>query len=490
MALPLTLAVMLSLTISVTSVVQFSSANARTARVGASDQNAASIAEDGFNRAVSVIAANPTSAGPVTGTATDSPSGGSVTWTGTKSGNVWTVSATATVRNPTGPDAGALSKTVAAELDMTADVGAWNFVYAKPISGSCLLFQNAFRMESPLYVDGNFCLKNESVYAGPRLYVKGTIQTEDFATVGTLTGPIPAVSVKNNSPASSGCRYTTSGLFILPCTALQKVHAASFNTTVPDVTKPPVDLAARYSEAAPNSTARNHRCYAASRSNLEAMNSKIGENWSTTHAGAGFSGGSNRFDNDTSRNSSIGIVDLLPAYAYDCRVYKADGTELGRVAWAPGTPGTLTVDGIVFFDGDINPSSSKQAVVNGEGVIYANNKIVIQNNTWLCGVADCGDSWNPNSEPKHVLFLISGYSGHPSFEIKADAKLQGGIYAVGGLKVSNGAMVHGPAIANELEAENLADFNPWPWFTSLPDGAPSNGAAVTMLTLRQGSWRG
>jgi hypothetical protein len=488
-ALPLTLGVMLTLTISVTAMLEFSSANARSSSLSVSRQNVASIAEDGFNRALSVIAANPTNAGPVTGSAAGYPYGGSVTWTGAKNGNVWTVSATATARNPTGPDASPVSKTVAAELDMTEDVGAWNFVYVKPISGTCLYFQNAFRMESPLYVDGDLCLKNESVYAGPRLYVKGKIQTENFATVGTPAAAIPTVSVKDNTPAPSGCRYTTSGSFVVPCTTSPRVYANVFNTTVPDVTKPPVDLAARYAEAAPNSTARNHRCYAASKSQLQAMNSKIGDYWSASYAGAGFSGASNRLDDNTSRDSGIGVVDLLPPYAYDCRLHNADGTELGRVAWTPGVPGTLTVSGIMFFDGDITPSSSTRAVVEGEGVIYANNKIVIQNNTWLCGVADCGDSWNPNSEPKHVLFLIAGYSGVPAIEIKSDAKLQGGLYAVGGLKVSNGAMVHGPAIANELDAENLADFNPWPWFVDLPDGAPSDGAALTTLTLRRGSWR-
>jgi hypothetical protein len=490
MALPLTLGVLLALTISVTAVLELSSANTRTANLGVSRQNAASIAEDGFNRALSVIAASPTTSGPVTGSATDYPQGGSVTWTGTRSGNVWSVSATSTVRNPTGPDARALSTTVAAELDLTADVGAWNFVYVRPLAGSCLLFQNNFKMESPLYVDGNFCLKNNATYEGPRLYVKGTVQTDNFASVGLPTALVPTVSVKDSSPASSGCRYTSSGLFVLPCTALQRVHAEALNTTVPDVTKPPVDLDARYTEAEPNSTARNHRCYAASKSQLQAMNSKIGEYWSASYAGEGFSGASNRLDDSSSRNSGLGVIDLLPVYAYDCRLYKADGTELGRVAWVPGSPGILTVSGTVFFDGDIVPSSNRQAIVNGEGVIYANNKITLQNKTWICGLADCGLSWNPNDNPKHVLFLIAGYSGNPAIEVKTEAKFQGGLYAAGGMKVSNGAMVHGPAIANELEAENFADFNPWPWFIDLPDGAPSSGAALTTLTLRRGSWRG
>ena len=116
-----------------------------------------------------------------------------------------------------------------------------------------------------------------------------------------------------------------------------------------------------------------------------------------------------------------------------------------------------------------------------------NNKIVIESNSWLCGTADCGLSWERNLDSPHLLFLIAGHAGHPAIEVKSDAKFQGGLYAVGGLKVSNHGLVLGPAIADHVEAENGADFNQWPWLTSLPDGAPSD--RTPSLTLKPGSWR-
>jgi hypothetical protein len=193
-------------------------------------------------------------------------------------------------------------------------------------------------------------------------------------------------------------------------------------------------------------------------------------------------------DDNTTRDSSVGSIDLLPDVSWSCTQRAADGSVLGAVTWTYGVPGTLTVSGTFFVDGNIEAANSRKAVVNGEGTLYANNRIIIQNNVWLCGTSDCGSSWSPNAEPKHVLFLVAGSSSVPALEIKSDAKFQGGLYSVGGTKISNGAMVHGPVVANELEAENGADFNPWPWFTDLPDGAPSTGA--TTMTLKQGTWRG
>ena len=51
-------------------------------------------------------------------------------------------------------------------------------------------------------------------------------------------------------------------------------------------------------------------------------------------------------------------VNLTPALAYDCQVKDAQGNLLGRLAWTPGSPGTLTIAGTIFFDGNIAFSNS------------------------------------------------------------------------------------------------------------------------------------
>jgi hypothetical protein len=490
MALPLALCVVLALTIGVLSVIEFSASGTRGASLNKEEQDAFFVAEDGFNTAAAVLAANPTQPGPVSGS--KSVRRGTVSWTGTwdAAAEVWRVSSTASVANPTGPGTSQVSHTVEGEFELGLDPGVWNFVYVKPAPGACLTFSNSFSMQAPLYVDGDLCLLNSARYEGPKLQVKGTVQTDNSASIGTAAAPIPTVAVKDNSPAASGCRYTSSPAFALPCTSAHKVWSTSFGTIVPDQTKPAINLAAEYAKVAPGSAARNHRCYASSENDLKALNGEIAKSWSTSRAGFGWPGAANLLDKDTTRKTNdagIGVVDLMPQGAsYDCRVYNADGTQLGRVAWSDGSPGTLTVDGLVFFDADIKIAKS-EGVVNGMGMIYANNKIVFENNVSLCGVPDCGPSWNPNVDPPHLLFLFAGYTGNPSLELQNSAKLQGALYANGGMTIGNSAMVHGPVLANELQAQNNSDFNPWPWFTDVPDGLP--GTAF-VFRLKPGSWRG
>jgi hypothetical protein len=131
-----------------------------------------------------------------------------------------------------------------------------------------------------------------------------------------------------------------------------------------------------------------------------------------------------------------------------------------------------------------------RGVVNGSGVLYVTNTLTMKSNSWVCGTADCGLSWDPNAEPPHLLFIYAGIHdpAADSIIIQSDAKFQGGLYAVGGLKVENNGFVHGPAVADQTEAQNGADFNPWPWFVELPDGVESGIAPK--LRLKPGSWRG
>ena len=494
MALPLALAIVLAMTISVGTVIEFASSSSRGASLNLKRQDVKAFAEAGVAHGASVLgqelADDETFAGNLSGTATIQ--GASVPWSATyqpTSPKSWLVSATSSRPNPAGPAGSPVVRTVQSELELATDVGVWNFVYVKPAPGSCLTFSNTFEMSSSLYVDGNFCLQNSARYTGPRLYVNGTMQTDNSASVGTAVAPIPTVSVKN-SGAGSGCRYTSSGSFALPCTgAGHKVWSTSFNTSIPDYDKPTLDLAGEYAAAAPGSSARNHRCYAASMSDLDKMNGEIAKNWSTSRAGAGWAGASHILDKDTVRNDNDagnGVVDLMPQGAsYDCRQYSSSGAQRGRVAWTYGTPGTLTVEGILFFDADIKIAKT-DGIVNGSGQIYANNKIVFENLVSVCGVTDCGPSWDPNSVPPHLLFLYAGHTGNPSLEVQNSARFQGGLFANGGMTIGNSAMVHGPVMADQLNAQNSADFNPWPWFATLPDGVPGTTKA---LRFKPGTWR-
>jgi hypothetical protein len=496
LALPLAIAVVLVLTIAVSAVIEFSSANTRDSSLDKTTQIAKALAEDGLNTAAAVLAVDPEQPSPVSGTQTVPD--GAVDWNASYNSTTerWTVTSTASLGNPTGPGTSPATRTVQAEFEEAPDTTPWNFVYVKPTPGDCLTFSNTFVMQSPLYVDGNFCLQNSAQYGGPRLYVKGTLTTANTSSVGTAAARVPRVSVADNSPSPSGCGYTTSlstpPTFELPCGDAQQVYASAFDTVVPPIDKPVIDFPVEYGVTQPGSTTRNHRCYANSRRDLQDVNTLIGNNWSTARAAGGWAGASAWLDNDTTKNASLGTFNLMPRdVSYACETRNVDGTLLARIAWTYGEPGTLEISGPVYLDGNVRIAQT-DGVVNGSGWVYASGTITLEQHVSLCGVPDCGLSWDPNMEPPHLIFLAAGHTGtgtnNWSVEVQNSAKFQGGLFANGGMFIGQSAMVHGPAIADQLAANNTSDFNPWPWLAGLPDGAPTN--TVFTFRMRLGSWRG
>jgi hypothetical protein len=288
-------------------------------------------------------------------------------------------------------------------------------------------------------VRGNLCIKNTARYRGPELNVKGTLQTDDAGSVGTLTEWVPLVRVED------GCRYTSAGPFLTPCGVVQRVYTSQFSSTVPPVTKPTVNLPEAYLEAKPGP---NQYC-----------------------TSGFFPGGSSSFDNDTTRNGSGPAVDIMPATGYDCTVTEF-GNTVGRIAWTPGSPGTLIVQGTIFFDGELMMSDNRDAVYSGKGSIYVSKKIKIANSRKICGVSACNPStWNPNT---NFLLLVSGATEVPAVEIQDSAIFQGGVYAVGGFKLQNTAIMQGPVIADVIDVQNNGFSNTWPALTELNDGMPTN----------------
>lgn len=133
-----------------------------------------------------------------------------------------------------------------------------------------------------------------------------------------------------------------SGSFVLPCTAAQRVRASSFDTDEPDVEKPPVDLPPATSPPG-RGTRRAGSCTS---TNLAALNSNHRQ----------------KMDDNNVRDSSVGVVELMPSVAYDCTQRAADGTVLGRMQWTGTNPGRLTTSGRIFLDGDLRTSNVKRAV--------------------------------------------------------------------------------------------------------------------------------
>ena len=451
-ALPLVLGVILVFGIAIVGVLSVSGASGRDAKRENASNAALSAAEAGVASALSVLAnstrpllatALPSSASPQVDAAGD----GTVSWYGTLSGDTWTVTATSSVPNPAG--GGALSRTVSvdARVGSTAMNPAWNYLYAD--ASGCLTLGSSVQVTEPLYSRGSLCLNNSSRVTGSPVHVEGTIQTTSSASVGSSGSPIAELHV------AGGCRYGTSGAFSTPCSAAQQVYATSQDAIPAGVKKPPVDLDFWYAGAKP------------------------GPSQSCTSGS--FPGG---FDTDTTLNRSRANVDLFPGTSYDCTVV-VGGAQLGRIAWTAGNPGSFVIDGIVFFDGNIDMSSSSKVLYAGRGTIYASGYVALAGSMQICGAwsGSCDfTSWNPSAS---MLALVAGSSTDtPGFSVAQSAQFQGGIYAVGDYLQGSSAKVQGPKIADALTLAGSSQAT-WIPYTNLPPGAPMD----TPVVVTPG-WRG
>jgi Tfp pilus assembly protein PilX len=456
MALIMSVGMLLVLSITVIATLEFSASSSRSASFDRADQRAFGLAEAGLNDAISRLAQSPST---FTGTAvTTTYPGGTVTSSGTLSGGVWTLTATSSANNPTG--GAALTRTV--QRSFTVSSGgipitgneAYNYVFTN--ASGCTLLQNSFTITSPVYVTNNLCLKNSAQYRGSQLMVRGTVETDNSASVGILTDPVEDVRI------GGGCRYTSSGPFLLPplgCGIVHRVYPGTFTSTVPTYSKPPIDLDNAYATSKPGP---NYPC-------------------TTGSLPSGMA-----FDNGGGRNSSAPKFELFASSNYDCQRWEG-GQLVGQIKWTDGSPGTLVVTGTIFFDGEIEVAKQKDAVYTGTGTIYANKKILIQNHTNLCAVSGCATSWNPND---HMLTLVAGASDVPAFEIQNNTKFQGAVYTVGGFKIQNSAQMQGPIIASDVDVQNSAILTDWTDLTSLPVGVPASGTAAPTVTPVAGGWRG
>ena len=449
------LSFMLIISIGAVAVISYTSSSMRDAYRMQAQDKAMAVAEAGLANALAVLANLPDPSAPATLTSGGAiPFGdGTYTYSGSRSGSTWTLSATGTIVNPTGGSARTRTVSAQAQVSGGAPIGdAWNYVFIDNPVG-CFTIENTVEISAALYVGGDFCLRNSAAHIGLLLDVAGTVQTEGLAAVGTSTTPVPLVRV------AGGCRNSTSGPFVAPCGSAQRVWTSSFTSVPPAITKPPVDLDTWYASSKPGP---GRYCTSGS-----------------------FPGGSSSFDNDTMRNASGPTINLLPVLSYDCTVLEG-GSVVGRIAWIYGDPGVLTVQGVVYFDGEILLDTNVHAVYAGRGAIYASGRIVFDGTTSICAVASCSGAWDPNAS---VIVFVSGSTDDAAIELKNQARVQAAAYAVGGFRIANSAAFSGPLIADRATATNSGLLGNWVPFALPVTGIPSTGEQAFQVTLIPSSWR-
>lgn len=461
-ALVLALAIIVALSTSVASVAYFTTSNFHDSQRSAADQSAVALAEAGLNMAFSTLehAPDPSSATAVSSTPVpDVPlPGGFATYYGSyDSGTqMWTLTGVGKAIDTNHPGQvivrfakGRASIGTASRGSVSN--GAWKYIYSDD-PNSCATFSNNTTIAVPVLIRGNLCLNNSAKVMGPQLQVDGSITLNNTQTsVGTTASPLTEIHV------GKGCS-TNGTTYDNPCTASDRVYGTSPpDSNLIPMSKPPVDLAYWYANAMPGP---RHPCTLGS-----------------------FPGG---FDNNGVMDRSNPAVDLFPKTAYDCRVLDATGALVGRIAWTPGTPGSLIIQGTIFIDGNISMAQLIQAKYSGRGVIYSSGTISMSNQVVLCpATGGCGPNWDPNTD---LLTFVAGSSTDQyDFTIGNNSTFAGAVYTVTDFQAGNSSQLWGPIIARQINISN-STLNNFPPIMKLMTGMPSSYSTVTTVTVVQGSW--
>jgi Tfp pilus assembly protein PilX len=472
LALPMVIGMMMVFSISVTSVVWYSSSTERAADKQKKGQSANAAAEAALATAISALSTTtdplstsslPSCASPVS--VSPLPAGHSGDYCGALSGTTWTITAHGSVSAGAADTGQVRTKTITqiAEVEPFYAGGLgelWNRIYQDD-SSKCTEFKKMI-LTIPVVTRG--CLKltgddaHPSRLLGPYVTVGGAVTLKEQDSIGTAASPIPRADIVGTCTREHG-----SGVHS-PCGAVDSVYASQVTTTA-DFTRPTVDFTYWYS------------------------NSKPGPTQGCTY---GSLGTGMKFDKNTNYNRDNDPVQLTPnGVSYSCQVWSSPpngGSKLGEISW-DAVSQVLTVYGTIFFDGDVKatapghskacdkadhgPYCDKSYSYNGRGVIYSSGKFEIE--AGMCsggdGSNDCETdpaNWDPT---QNLLIIISGglkNLGDETFKMdKDEAVFQGAVWSQGKCKIGKKASFSAPLICGQLaikEDDTIDDptVNPWP----------------------------
>jgi Tfp pilus assembly protein PilX len=464
LALPFALGVMVILSALAAGIFTYVTMNQGAARRVQADQRAYGLAETGLSYAFSRLenAADPYNAGSVPSTTVTLPTG-TVTYVGTLSGSTWTLTGAGSARNPSGPHAANVVRTVSAQAQVNTstvpDLRPWNYLFVDQPAG-CITLGNSVTLDVALYVRGNLCLTNNSQVNSPAVHLLGNLYVENSAQIGSSGAPIPEFE------ATGTCSYSGS---VTTCGPPSHVYASTVGTTPPTISKPVADLPYWYA------------------------NADLGPA-SNCNSGS-FPGGASAFDNDSTLNVSRGEIDLTPASAYDCKKV-VGGQTVAQLTWQPGSPGTLTIKGVIYFDGHLSWSNLNLIQYDGRATIYGSGQVRIKNRADICGVPACDGTWDPRAPDGDLLVFVAGSlvseytSGAVGGDIGNHVNFQGALFIVNDFEMDNNTTIWGPVITRSTTISNSAFIHAPPFPIEYMLGMPAATQTVTSVDPVQGSYSG
>jgi hypothetical protein len=499
------LGVTVVLIIFVASMIDYTSANSRAARLSSSQLTALQYADAGLNTAYSIIVnqkvtalGNPAAANllgcsgvggvaDATGAAAcTSGSAGSAAVYGYYSGtnptifngisvaaSTWLIISSGYARNPQGTS---VIKTTTATVPISplnagAVAAVWNHMFiTSPLTPNVCSVDfggNNMTITDPLYVIGNMCISGQNT----------TVQETTGQPIDLMVGGKLVLSGSGSKVGTDSTHPITSGVVVGGCSTIGITMAAtacdgggysywvgSKDTFIPQEAPEmlAVDITTDYNNSDPGP---KHACAA-------------GGLASTT------------FDGDAVQNGTNTSFELLPGSSYTCVSQSGAGT--GQLSWNNSTK-TLTVNGSVFLDGNLTISQS--GTYTGTGVLEAAGTITFNGNaTVFCATSPCNtavNAWQGTSGNNSMLTIVALKSSTTSVIFTDNSQtFQGSIWTQPSSSmtfVKNGVTVEGPISVGSFDASfNNAVFKPLPVIKNMPVGAPippNTGASIGSMTI-------
>jgi len=433
---------------------------------------------------------------------------GTAKWWGTLTGMTWTIYGKGLVASPIA-NSSQVTRQVSASMLVTLsasqplNTAAWNFMYlsdpvdpANPTKCNTTIDGSGgsptTRLDAPLYVEGNLCLKGSAQVVEdaltPPLHITVTVKgsvTFDKNTsigVGSPLAQVTAVSIAGTCISDS---LKTAHTCNPSSPTNDPIYVAGGLTPVKPVAAPDVATdwspAGWYANASPGPA---HPC--------------------TTITGTPplFDGGPapNNVQQDISGlypNGSLqGVANanpqnLTPAASYTCK------TSRGELSWdAPSH--TMTVSGVVYIDGSVRIGEPGGIIDEYNGPVVNGHATIAQAALWtsggvtfagtMCAVKNVGgtacdfQNWNPNTEMWIIAAHGVGASGSGSTNSigmsggssSNPTQWQGGLWGTQTINLSGWSFIEGPAIGGSAAISGQAVARPFPLITSLPLGTPGN----------------
>jgi Tfp pilus assembly protein PilX len=481
-ALIMALAVMLVLTVLVTSTLAFTSSNSRDASLKQSGQSAYSLAEAGLSQAKAQLYSHyynsdgttynyqtvydaswftsagipssqqsPTSTSACTSTST-CMSWGVSSWTPASAPNVKGVlvlQGTGRVPNPTGGTqlTRNVTNTIYVEKlpQYTPPPSYWTELYSGATGQPCdLQLGQTVNANAPIYVAGNLCLTSAASIEGSAvtLKVQGNIRLQNGgADIGKTTA-VTSVQVGH------GCVKSNNGSYVTPCpinTSTTQIYDRSGRTTAPAPaveTLPAVDWAGIQAEQAASTV-----------SCTNGVSLSSATFYLTPASGAGSTG-------------------------YTCTVKDGvSGGTVGSITYNSAAH-TVALYGYLYFSGNLDLSNGTPVTYTGVTSLFVAGTVFAANGTVLCvhvasGTCDVANALNASSpdywDTTQALLIIESQGLMSSTNLS----FQGGLYSATEINLGGGqGSTQGPLVSPSLiipgQSLNLS-FPNFPFIESFSD---------------------